>query len=399
MKIAVIGVKGLPANQGGIEHYCQAMYPRMEERGHSVDLYARSSYVKKPWFSVYKHQGVRVICLPSLPIRGLDALTNSCFAAIAAAVKGYDVVHFHALGPSLFSFIPRWFSSARVIATCQGLDWQRGKWGKLSSKIIYLGEKSAAKYSHKMVVVSQALKSYFEETYGIEPVYIPNGPGIYAESDSNFSFVKSFNLQPGKYLLFLGRLVPEKRPDLLIEAFQRINHSDWKLVLAGGDSDTTEYIAKLHKLAKNDPNIIFAGELKDRYLAEMVRGAGLFVLPSDLEGLPLAMLEAMREGVPVLASDIPPHQQLISGDRAAPANAVRGLMFSSGSVSSCAEALQQAMVQPEKLMAMAKKAQEHVKANYSWEKITTENLAVYDYNYDSNRKPLTIKQKNLVKSR
>ena len=369
MKIAVIGVKGLPANQGGIEHYCQALYPRIVEQGHSVDLYARSSYVKKPWFSTYKSQGVKIICLPSLPFRGLDALTSSWLGAIAATVKGYDVIHFHALGPSLFCFIPRLFSQARIIATCQGLDWQRGKWGLLSSQIIYLGERIAARYSDRLIVVSQALKNYFQKTYDIEPVYIPNGPGIYAESDRDFNFVKSLNLNPGKYLLFLGRLVPEKCPDLLIEAFQRLQKSDWKLVLAGGDSDTTEYIQQLHKLADNNPNIVFAGELKGSYLAEMVRGAGIFVLPSDLEGLPLAMLEAMREGIPVIASNIQPHEQLIGKDR--------GMVFDAGSIISCAMVLEKAISQPEQLKVMAQQAQAHVKANYDWEKIVKDNLAVY----------------------
>ena len=378
MKIAVIGVKGLPANQGGIEHYCQAMYPRIIQRGHSVDLYARSSYINRPWFSVVNYQGVRVICLPSLPLRGLDALTNSLFAAVVATLKRYDIVHFHALGPSLFGFIPRLFSSAKIITTCQGLDWQRGKWGKLSSQIIFLGEKTAAKYAHKIIVVSQALKAYFQKTYDINAVYIPNGPGIYAPSDPNFSFVRSFNLTPGKYLLFLGRLVPEKRPDLLIDAFQRLNQSDWKLVLAGGDSDTTDYIEELIQISGNNPNIIFAGELKNSRLSEMVRGAGLFVLPSDLEGLPLAMLEAMREGVPVVASDILPHRQLIEDKR--------GFLFSASSVISCAIVLEQAINQPEKRATMAIKAQKHVKANYDWESITIENLSVYSPN-NSQRKP------------
>jgi glycosyltransferase involved in cell wall biosynthesis len=375
MKIAVIGVKGLPAKQGGIEHYCEALYPRIVKQGHSVDLYARSSYVNKPWFSVYKHKGVRVICLPSLPIRGLDALTNSGFAAIVAALRSYDIVHFHALGPSLFSFIPRLLSSAKIIVTCQGLDWQRGKWGKASSNIIRLGEKTAAKYADSIVVVSKALSRYFEKIYGIDPVYIPNGPGVYAESDPSFSYVKSSGLEVGKYLLFLGRLVPEKRPELLIRAFQRLNKSGWKLVLAGGDSDTTEYISELHQLADCNPDIIFAGELKGSRLAEMVRGAGLFVLPSDLEGLPLAMLEAMREGVPVVASDIPPHQQLIGRDR--------GLLFKAGSIISCAMSLEQAMIEPKKRAMRASKAQDHIKANYDWEKITKDNLVVYSQDFNS----------------
>ena len=374
MKIAVIGVKGLPANQGGIEHYCQALYPKVVERGHTVDLFARSSYTQQPWFSVRRYHGVRVICLPSLPIRGLDALTNSWFAACVAALKGYDIIHFHALGPSLFSFVPRLLSKATIIAACQGLDWQRGKWGKSSSSIIHLGEKAAAKYAHSIIVVSQALRSYFNCTYGVDSVYIPNGPGVYADSDPQFNFVRSFNLKPERYLLFLGRLVPEKRPELLIRAFQKIKHSGWKLVLAGGDSDTTDYIKKLFKLSAANPNIVFAGELKDSRLAEMVRGAGIFVLPSDLEGLPLAMLEAMREGVPVVASDIPPHRQLIGSDR--------GVLFTAGDIDSCANALDRATRRPDLLATMARQAQQHVKANYDWDKITSDNLSVYQQNFD-----------------
>ncbi|MGL5793785.1 MAG: glycosyltransferase family 4 protein, partial [Waterburya sp.] len=200
-----------------------------------------------------------------------------------------------------------------------------------------------------------------------------------------FSFVRSLGLETGKYCLFLGRLVPEKRPELLIEAFQRLKQSDWKLVLAGGNSDTNDYITELFRIADNNPNIIFAGELKGSRLSEMVRGAGVFVLPSDLEGLPLAMLEAMREGIPVLASDIPPHRQLIEGDQRNGMIAQRGLLFNAGSIMSCAKALDQAINQPEKLASMAKKAKEHVKANYDWEKITTDNLSVYAEDFESDR--------------
>ena len=369
MKIAVIGVKGLPAKQGGIEHYCEALYPRIVEQGHSVDLFARSSYVKQPWFLVYKHKGMRIICLPSLPLRGLDALTNSFFAALLASRKDYDIIHFHALGPALFSIVPRLSSSAKIIVTCQGLDWQRAKWGKLSSKIIRLGEKTAAIYAHEIVVVSRTLKTYFATAYHIRPIYIPNGPGTYAESDPNLRLVKSLGLTPGKYLLFLGRLVPEKRPDFLIQAFQILKKTGWKLAIAGGDSDTTAYIAKLHELAQGNSDIVFTGELEGSPLAEIVKGAGLFVSASNLEGLPLAMLEAMREGVPVVASDIAPHQQLLANGR--------GLLFDSASVLACAKALEQGMLHPEKLAVMAEKAQAHVRANYDWSKITADNLAVY----------------------
>ena len=369
MKIAVIGVKGLPARQGGIEHYCEALYPRIVKQGHSIDLFARSSYIKKPWFSVYEHEGMRIICLPSLPLRGLDAFINSFLAALLASGKDYDIIHFNALGPALFSIIPRIISSAKIIVTCHGLDWQRAKWGKLSSKIISLGEKTAAIYAHEIVVVSKTLKTYFAKTYHIRPIYIPNGPGTYAQSDPNLGSVKSSGLTPGKYLLFLGRLVPEKRPDFIIQAFQILKDTGWKLAIAGGDSDTTAYIAKLRQLAEGNPNIVFTGELEGSSLAEIVKGAGLFVSASNLEGLPLAMLEAMREGIPVMASDIAPHQQLLENDR--------GLLFKSVSVLSCAQAMEQGMLNPGKLAVMAQKAQAHVEANYDWSKITADYLAVY----------------------
>jgi glycosyltransferase involved in cell wall biosynthesis len=369
MKIAVIGAKGLPARQGGIEHYCGELYPRMVAEGHSVDLFARSSYIEQPWLSVSYYQGVRVICLPSLPLRGLDAFTNSAIAALVASLKGYDLIHFHALGPALFSFLPHWFSSAKIMVTCQGLDWQRAKWGRLSSRMIYLGEKVAVKYATRIIVVSRALQNYFENTYQIKSTYIPNGPSKYAKSSPEFPYLKSLGIKPGRYLLFLGRLVPEKRPELLISAFQRLQVSGWKLLLTGGASDTADYINKLVNLKNNNPDIIFTGELKGERLAEVVRGAGLFVLPSDLEGLPLVMLEAMREGIPILASDIPPHCELIGEDR--------GMLFAAGKIDSCCRAIETALANPPKLAQMAKRAQAHVQAYYTWEKITADNLALY----------------------
>lgn len=369
MKIAVIGVKGLPAQQGGIERYCEELYPRLVAQGHQVDLFARPSYNRKSWFDSYTYRGVRVICLPSVPWRGIDALFCSAIASLVSVFQVYDVVHFHALGPALFSWLPRLASSAKVVVTCQGLDWQRAKWGKISSKIIYWGEKNAVKYVHNLIVVSQDLKNYFARTYGLETVYIPNGPGEFPDSDADFKYVRSQNLVPERYLLFLGRLVPEKRPDLLIKAFNRLQVQGWKLVFTGGISDTEKYSGYLKQLAGDNPNIIFTGELQGARLAEMVRGAGLFVLPSDLEGLPLVMLEAMKEGIPVLASDIPPHVQLIDPDK--------GFLFEAGNCDSCVEVLETALQQPELRTAMAKKAQRQVLADYNWQKITEENLSVY----------------------
>ncbi|WP_138501888.1 glycosyltransferase family 4 protein [Nostoc sp. PA-18-2419] len=369
MKIAVIGAKGLPPKQGGIEHYCAEVYPRIVAQGHCIDLFARSSYTDYSWFNHYDFWGVRVISLPSLHLRGVDAFITSALGAIATSGQQYDIVHFHALGPSLFTCLPRIATSAKVVVTCQGLDWQRAKWGNLSSRLILMGEKAAVRFAQGLIVVSKDLKSYFLETYGRETVYIPNAPASFGGSDPNFSYATSLGLLRGRYILFLGRLVPEKRPDLLVEAFCALKPAGWKLVLAGGVSDSKSFTTKLLETVANHRDIVFAGQLQGSRLWEIVRGAGLFVLPSDVEGLPLAMLEAMQEGVPVLASNIPPHQQLI--------NNRQGMLFAAGNLDSCMRSLDWAINHPTEMAVMAQNAQKYVQLHYSWDQITSETLKLY----------------------
>ncbi|MBD2089093.1 glycosyltransferase family 4 protein [Microcoleus sp. FACHB-1515] len=370
MKIAVIGSKGLPPKQGGIEHHCAEIYTRMVAQGHSVDLYARPSYTDQAWGQRQNYKGINVISLPSISVRGIDAFVSSAIAAIAASKEQYDIIHFHALGPALFSALPKIASPAKVVVTCHGLDWQRAKWGNISSRLIRMGEQSAVRFADAIVTVSEDLQTYFMESYDKETTYITNAPASYVETDSDFSYVQSLGLQQDQYILFLGRLVPEKRPELLIKAFQALQPPGWKLVLVGNNSNTPSYTSELFGLAGEDPNILFAGELRGKELAEMVRGAGLFVLPSDVEGLPLAMLEAMQEGIPVLASDIPVNQRLLGKDR--------GILFQAGNLDSCIAGLNRAMTNPQELKAIAQRAKTYVQKHHNWDKITEECLYVYD---------------------
>jgi glycosyltransferase involved in cell wall biosynthesis len=369
MRIAVIGAKGIPPKQGGIEHYCAEVYPRMVAQGNSVDLFARCSYTEYSCLEPYDYEGVRVISMPGLHLRGIDAFVTSALGAIASLGNRYDIIHFHALGPSLFTAIPKIATSAKVVVTCQGLDWQRAKWGTFSTRIIQMGEKAAVRFAHGIIVVSDALQSYFWQTYNRKTVYIPNAPASYAQSDPNFTYGTDLSLKQGRYIVFVGRLVPEKRPDLLVDAFCKLEPLGWKLVLAGGVSDTKSFTSQLLEKIANNRNIVFAGELRGSRLAEIVRGAGLFVLPSDVEGLPLAMLEAMREGIPVVASNIAPHQQLINGGQ--------GILFEAGNLDSCIRSLDWGINHPEEMAIMAKNAQRHVQLNYSWDRITSETLKLY----------------------
>ncbi len=369
MKIAVIGAKGLPAKQGGIEHYCQELYPRLVEQGHSVDLFARCSYSGAPWLHRCKVRGVQVISLPSLNQAGLDAFFNSALAAIAARGMHYDIIHFHAMGPSLMSWLPSIASSAKVVVSCQGLDGRRAKWNRFSSYMLCLGERVAVNYADGLITVSEELNSYFMKTYGRETIYIPNGPAELRESDPSFSYGTSLGLKQQHYILFVGRLVPEKCPDLLIQAFKTLKPQGWKLVLVGGHSHTQTFTSLLNNMATGSPDIVFTGELHGASLAEIVRGAGLFVLPSELEGLPLAMIEAMQEGIPVLASNIPPHQQLIGKSR--------GLLFQTGDVDSCIHCLDWAIRHLQEMSTMASNAQKHVQSYYNWDHIATKTSELY----------------------
>ena len=370
MKIAVIGSKGLPPKQGGIEHHCAEIYARMVEQGHTVELYGRSSYTQASWREPCTYKGVNVRSIPSLPLRGLDALVTSAVAAIAASLAKNDVIHFHALGPSLFSWIPRILSPhSKVVMTCHGLDWQRTKWGKISSTLIRLGEQIGTACSHEVVAVSKDLKPYFQQVYNRSVTYIGNGPAHYPDSDVNIEGVESLGLQPQKYVLFLGRLVPEKCPHLLIQAFQSLRPLGWKLAIVGGTSDTSTYTSKLMRLAEHNPDIIFTGELRGQRLANVVRCAGLFTLSSELEGLPLALLEAMHEGVPVLTSDIPVHRELVGGDR--------GQLFRVNDLSDFITQMQWSMDHLPEMKHRATQAQQYVIENYSWDTITTMLLNRY----------------------
>lgn len=374
MKIAVIGSKGLPPHQGGIEHQCAEIYPRMVAAGHSVDLYARSSYNQGP-AERKAYKGVNVITVPSVPVRGVDALACSGISAAITTLKSrrdrpYDIIHFHALGPSLFTPLPKLLSKSKVLTTCHGLDWQRAKWGNVSSRVIKTGEQTAVRFADQLVVVSQALQDYFYRQYAKEATYIENAPVTYAPSDEYFSFCSALGLQPQKYMAFIGRLVPEKRVELLLHAFQRLNPRGWKLALVGDRSDTNAFATQLLQIAGNNPNIVFTGQLQGHKLAEVVRGAGLFVLPSDVEGLPLALLEAMQEGIPAVVSDIPVHRQMIGVDR--------GLTFKAGSLDDFQAQLVWAMTHPQQMSMMAHKAKRYVRSHHNWDNITDKYLAVYE---------------------
>ena len=373
MKIAVIGVNEIPSNQGEIERYCQEFYPRIAARGHQVDLFVRSEPNRQSWFSVSYYYKVRIIALSTLPKHKNGLMFNSALSTVWASLGTYDVIHIHGTKPAWFSWFPQLFSSSKVIVTSHQLDtnYSSAGWLKAFRWLSSLIERTAVKNADELVVVSKPLGEYFQRKYGIYPRYIPNAPASHDRTNSNFDYGTSLGLEQNKYILCLGRLSAENKLDLLLKAFQKIKHDSWKLVLAGEIGNSIQYAVELLGLAKDNRHIIFTNEIKGEHLSEVVKNAGLLVIPADGTnlGLPLTVLEAMQHKVPVLANDEKIYRGLIGENR--------GLLFESGNLDSLTERLQYAVSEPFKLATMVQNAQTYITINHNWDRITYGNLSLY----------------------
>ena len=273
--------------------------------GHEVTCFNRGGHhVSGKEFDQQKnkeYRGIKLKTVFTLNIKGIAAMSSSVFGGIRAAFGNYDVVHFHAEGPCAMLWLPKLFGK-RCVATIHGLDHQRAKWGKLASTYIMLGEKCAVKFADEIIVLSEGVQKYFEKTYGRKTRFIPNGVNK-PEIKPAEMIIEKYGLTKDSYILFLGRLVPEKGIRYLIEAFKEVQ-TDKKLVIAGGSSDTDEFANELKELAKGDERILFTGFVQGKELEELYSNTYVYTLPSDLEGMPLSLLEAMSYGNCCLVSDI-----------------------------------------------------------------------------------------------
>ena len=309
LRVAMIGQRGVPATFGGVEHHVEELGARLAARGHHVRVYCRASYGED---HPLKYRGMELRHLRTPSSKHLDAIAHSGASTVAALAGGYDVIHYHALGPGLAAPLPRLIGRARVVLTVHGLDDQRAKWGRGAQSVLRTAQWMSAHVPNATIVVSRALGEHYRLRHDRSTVYIPNGV---TEPDPRpaSAIQDRFGLERGGYLLFVGRLVPEKAPDLLIRAFRRLDRPE-KLVVAGGSSFTDDYVAELRRLAGDDPRIVFTDYVYGALLAELYSNAAAFVLPSRLEGLPLTLLEAASYGLPVVASSIPPHVEVLGAD-------------------------------------------------------------------------------------
>ena len=370
LRIAMLGHKRIPSREGGIEIVVEELSTRMVQLGHSVTCYNRKGHhVSGAEFDgevKSEYKGVKLKTVPTIEKKGLAAVTSSLFASLFAAVGSYDVVHIHAEGPAFFCWLPKLFRK-RVIVTVHGIDWQREKWQSgFGSKFIRQGEKNAVKYADEIIVLSKGVQDYFKETYGRETHFIPNGVNRPQIREANL-ITDKFGLKKDSYLLFLGRLVPEKGIRYLVEAFKNVK-TDKKLVIAGGSSDTDSFMAELKELAKGDDRILFTGFVQGAMLDELYSNAYIYTLPSDLEGMPLSLLEAMSYGNCCLLSDIPECAEVVED---------KALIFKKADVKDLQSKLQDACDHSEKVDAHKKQAADFICKKYNWDEVVKETMKLY----------------------
>jgi glycosyltransferase involved in cell wall biosynthesis len=358
LRVAFIGGRGVISKYSGIESYYEEVGKRLAAMGHEVTVYCRNHFTP----DLAEHNGMKLVRLPTVRSKHLETLIHTSLSTLHALTRRYDLVHYHALGPALFSFLPR-LVGVKTAVTVQGLDWQRRKWGWLASAVLRFGERASVRFPNGTMVVSRTLQKRYCEQHGLEAFYVPNGGALRERKQPRA--ILECGLQPGGYVLFLGRFSPEKGCHLLVEAFEQIE-TDAALVMAGASSYCDQYSRELRTHASDRIRMLewVSGETLD----ELLTNAMIFVLPSDLEGLSLALLDAMGAGLCVLTSDVPENREVVDG---------AGFTFQRGNAADLADRLRFLIASPAVREAVGRTARKRIEDHYQWQKIAEDIESTY----------------------
>lgn len=371
LKIAMFGHKRVPSREGGIEIVVEELASRMVAEGHSVTCYnRRGHHVSGAEFDgeqLSEYKGIKIKTVPTIERKGLAAMTSSFFAAVQAAFGPYDVVHIHAEGPAAMCWIPK-LCRKRVVVTIHGIDWQREKWaGGFGSKYIKYGEKCAVKFADEIIVLSQGVRKYFQDTYGRKTIYIPNGVNRPVKREPD-EIKRRWDLEKDSYILFLGRLVPEKGLRYLVEAYKGLE-TEKKLVIAGGGSDSDTFTEEFKQSCKDiAERVIFTGFVQGKVLDELYSNAYLYVLPSDLEGMPLSLLEAMSYGNCCVVSDIDECKSVVDG---------KAVVFRKSDVNDLKVKLMTLLGDVALVQKYKDEAADYICGKYGWDRVVENTVGVY----------------------
>lgn len=370
LHIAMLGHKRIPSREGGVEIVVEQLATRMAAQNHQVTCFNRSgNHIGGKEFQTQQtrnYNGVTIRPVLTIDKKGLAAMTSSFFGAARAAVGKYDVVHFHAEGPCAMLWLPKLFGK-KCVATVHGLDWQRDKWkGGFGAKYIKFGERVAVELADEIIVLSRQMQTYFDHTYGRHTTFISNGVTRPEKVEAR-QIQEQFGLQKDGYILFLGRIVPEKGLENLIKAYKAVD-TEKKLVIAGSASDTQEFLQQLKQSAAEDPRILFTGFVQGRVLEELYSNAYVYVLPSQLEGMPLSLLEAMSYGNCCLTSDIPECTEVVED---------KAVTFQRNNVRDLIQKLQMLCDNRDLVESYKEEAADFVCGKYSWDETAQRTIALY----------------------
>lgn len=327
MRILMIGQRGIPATFGGVEKAVEEISVRLAARGHTVTVICRPRYTPPmKWY-----RGVRLVRLPTIPQKDVEMIAHTLIGAIYSWFRRYDVVHFHGVDPALVSPLVAW--RYPIVATSHGRAYLRENRGTLPRLMSRLAERVFVARSHQLTAVSRTLCDYYGSQYGRDVRYVPNGVSLPAPA--NPTLVRELGVEPGEYILFVGRIEQAKGAHLLVDAFMR-DHHGLKLVIAGGSTGEETYEAWLREAS--DECVVFAGYRYGEQLQALFDNARLFVLPSYTEGLPLVLLEALASGCTVVYSDVPESVEVVGG---------LGLVFARGDAADLASKMGAALASPQ----------------------------------------------------
>lgn len=363
-KIAMIGHKRIPSREGGVEIVVKELAVRMVQRGKDVYVYNRK---RKEEPVLTEYEGVKLIETGAVNKRGLEAFLYSVNATCHAIFGKYDVIHYHAEGPCAMIWLPHLLGISTV-ATIHGLDWQRAKWGGFASWYIRFGERIAAKYADRVIVLSKNVQQYFLDTYKRRTDYIANGIDEMQSRDANL-IIKKMNVGKDDYILFLGRIVPEKGVHYLLEAFRQVD-TDKKLIIAGASGQTDEYFEEIKAMMRLDSRVMLAGFVQGELLEELYSNCCYYVLPSDVEGMAISLLEAMSFGCNCLVSNIDENTEVV-GEYA--------YTFKAGNVDDLRKKLEQLLQEEELINTKERKdaIKSYIMEKYSWETTVEKTLELY----------------------
>ena len=371
LRVAMLGHKHVLSNEGGVEKVVREISTRLVSLECDVTCYDRQTKhvmdTSKEISNFSEYKGVKIRSCFTVDKKGLAAVSSSFFGSLKILFSDANVVHFHAEGPSAVIPIIKFFSNKKIVVTIHGLDWKREKWGNgFSSKYIKFGERMAAKYADEIIVLSENIKKYFKETYKRNTHFIPNGVSKSDVLPCDIINTK-YNLKKDDYFLFLGRIVPEKGIHYLIKGFNQIK-TDKKLVIAGGSSDTDSYYKELVNQASSNQNIIFTGFVQGKELGELYSNAYVYVLPSDLEGMPLSLLEAMSYGNCCLTSNI---------EECATVMEDCGVTFKKGNIQDLSQALQRLNDDVNLVQKIKSESTKFILKKYNWDDVVDRTLELY----------------------